>query len=236
MIFRQLFDYETWTYTYLIADEKTREAALIDSVAERSERDAQLLKDLGLNLKYLMETHVHADHITGVARMKKHFPAALSVVSEAGGAPCADILTQAGEVYTLGELEIKVLSTPGHTNGCVSYLMEDRVFTGDALFIRGTGRTDFQQGDAGKLYDGITQKLFTLPDATWVYPGHDYAGNLVSTIGEEKRLNPRLAGKSREEFIALMANLNLPHPKKIAESVPANLRCGSETALAVALN
>lgn len=114
--------------------------------------------------------------------------------------------------------------------------MEDRVFTGDALFIRGTGRTDFQQGDAGKLYDGITQKLFTLPDATWVYPGHDYAGNLVSTIGEEKRLNPRLAGKSREEFIALMANLNLPHPKKIAESVPANLRCGSETALAVALN
>jgi glyoxylase-like metal-dependent hydrolase (beta-lactamase superfamily II) len=114
--------------------------------------------------------------------------------------------------------------------------MKDRVFTGDALFIRGTGRTDFQQGDAGKLYDGITQKLFTLPDATWVYPGHDYAGNLVSTIGEEKRLNPRLAGKSREEFITLMANLNLPHPKKIAESVPANLRCGSETTLAVALN
>jgi len=232
MIFRQLFDYETWTYTYLIADEKTGEAALIDSVAERAERDAQLLKDLGLKLKYLMETHVHADHITGVTRMKKHFPAALSVVSQEGGAPCADILTQEGQVFSLGELEIKVLSTPGHTNGCVSYLMADRVFTGDALFIRGTGRTDFQQGDAGKLYDGVTQKLFTLPDTTWVYPGHDYAGNLVSTIGEEKRLNPRLAGKSREEFIDLMAQLNLPHPKKIAESVPANLRCGSELALA----
>lgn len=227
MLFRQLFDQDTWTYTYLIADEKTKQAVLIDSVAEQSERDAKLLKELGLDLKYLMETHVHADHITGVTKMKSHFPNAKSVVSKEGGAPCADILTHAGEKYTLGDMEIKVLSTPGHTNGCVSYVVEDRVFTGDALFIRGTGRTDFQQGDPGKLYDGIRQQLFTLPDETLVYPGHDYAGRTVSTIGEEKKFNPRLAGKSREEFIAIMNNLKLPHPKKIAESVPANQHCGN---------
>jgi sulfur dioxygenase len=232
MIFRQLFDQDTWTYTYLIADEVTREAALIDSVAERADRDAKLLNDLNLNLKYLMETHVHADHITGVASMKSYFPEAQSVVSEAGGAPCADILTRAGEVYTLGSIEIQVLSTPGHTDGCVTYLSQDKVFTGDALFIRGTGRTDFQQGDAGKLYDSIQTQLFTLPDQTLVYPGHDYSGQTVSTIAEEKRLNPRLAGKSRAEFITLMASLNLPHPKKIAESVPANLRCGEIKILA----
>lgn len=226
MIFRQLFDSETGTYTYLVADEKTREAALIDSVAEKSERDVKLIREIELELKYLMETHVHADHITGVTRIKHFFPAAQSVVSNQGGAPCADILSQDGDRFTLGEVHIDVLSTPGHTNGCVSYHVADRVFTGDALLIRGTGRTDFQQGDPGKLYDSITQKLFALPDQTLVFPGHDYVGHSMSTIAEEKRLNPRLAGKSRDEFIALMNRLNLPHPKKIAESVPANLRCG----------
>ncbi|HEY9839976.1 MAG TPA: MBL fold metallo-hydrolase, partial [Candidatus Obscuribacterales bacterium] len=210
MIFRQLFDYDTWTYTYLIGDEVSREAVLIDSVHEQAERDARLINELGLELKYLMETHVHADHITGVTDVKKHFPQARSVVSKYGGAECADFLTDEGDVFKIGETEIKVLSTPGHTNGCVSYLVDGMVFTGDALFIRGSGRTDFQQGDPGKLYDGVTQKLFSLPEQTLVYPGHNYAGLTVSTIGEEKRFNPRFAGKSREEFIALMQQLNLP--------------------------
>lgn len=231
MIFRQLFDYDTWTYTYLIGDEVSREAVLIDSVHEQAERDAKLIQELGLELKYLMETHVHADHITGVTAIKQHFPAARSVVSKYGGAECADILTDEGDVFNIGEIEIKVLSTPGHTNGCVSYLLDGMVFSGDALFIRGSGRTDFQQGDPGKLYDGVTGKLFTLPEQTLVYPGHNYAGMTVSTIGEEKRFNPRFAGKTREQFIELMQQLNLPHPKKLAESVPANLKCGNLAAL-----
>lgn len=232
MIFRQLFDYETWTYTYLIGDELTREAVLIDSVHEQAERDARLIQELGLELKYLMETHVHADHITGVTEIKRHFPQAKSVVSRYGGAACADILSDQGDVFKIGAIEIKVLATPGHTNGCVSYLIDGMVFSGDALLIRGSGRTDFQQGDAGKLYDGVTGKLFSLPESTLVYPGHNYAGMTVSTIGEEKRFNPRFAGKTREQFIELMQQLNLPHPKKIAESVPANLNCGNLAAVA----
>lgn len=231
MIFRQLFDYDTWTYTYLLGDETSREAVLIDSVHEQAERDIRLIQELGLDLKYLMETHVHADHITGVSALRKAFPGAKSIVSKFGGAACADILTDDGDSFHIGEREIRVLATPGHTIGCISLVTEGMVFTGDALFIRGCGRTDFQQGDAGKLYDSITEKLFTLPDRTLVYPGHNYAGHTVSTIGEEKRFNPRLAGKSREEFVEIMNHLNLPHPKKIAESVPANLKCGNLAAL-----
>lgn len=233
MIFRQLFDKETSTYTYLLADEVSREAILIDSVREQTERDAQLLQELGLELKYMLDTHVHADHVTGTYRMKEFFPEAKAVVSRHGGAPCADQHTDEGDVFKIGKQEVRVLSTPGHTNGCVSYYVAGKVFTGDALFIRGTGRTDFQQGDAGKLYDSITQKLFTLPDSTEVYPGHDYRGRTVSSIGEEKQFNPRLAGKSREEFITLMENLNLPHPKHIAEAVPANQRCGRPETVSV---
>ncbi|PIQ23412.1 Zn-dependent hydrolase [bacterium (Candidatus Blackallbacteria) CG17_big_fil_post_rev_8_21_14_2_50_48_46] len=231
MIFRQMFDAESWTYTYLIADEETREAALIDSVHEKSERDAKVLQELGLKLKYLLETHVHADHITGVTDLKQTFPGAQSVVSQYGGAPCADIQADDGYVLQLGKSEIKVISTPGHTDGCVSYLVDGKVFTGDTLLIRGCGRTDFQQGDAGKLYDSVTQKLFSLPDETLVYPAHNYIGLEVSSIGEEKRLNPRLAKKSREEFIEIMNNLKLPQPAKIMESVPANLKCGNLAAL-----
>lgn len=230
MIFRQLFDYQTWTYSYLIADEITREAALIDSVREQAERDTKLILELGLELKYLLETHVHADHITAVSELKQLFPQAQSVVSGQACAACADLHVNDGDLLKLGDLEIQVLSTPGHTDGCVSYRVGNRVFTGDALFIRGSGRTDFQQGDAGKLYDGVTQKLFTLPDATEVYPGHNYAGMTMSTIGEEKRFNPRFAGKSRAQFIALMRTLNLPAPKRLAESVPANLNCGKVSA------
>ncbi|MFN4149731.1 MAG: MBL fold metallo-hydrolase [Candidatus Sericytochromatia bacterium] len=227
MILRQMFDQDTWTYTYLLADEETKEAVLIDSVYEQAERDAQVIKELGLNLKYLMETHVHADHITGVSRIKEFFPEAKSVVHEHGGAPCADLLTKEGDEYQVGSMTIKVLSTPGHTDGCVSYYTEGMVFTGDSLFIRGTGRTDFQQGSPDKLFESITQKIFTLPDETIVYPGHDYKGLSYSTVGEEKQFNPRLAGKTKEEFAAIMNNLGLPHPKKIDVSVPANQKCGN---------
>lgn len=228
MIFRQMFDAESSTYTYLLADENSGEAALIDSVQEQSERDAKVLKELGLTLKYLLETHVHADHITGVTRLKALFPQAQSVVSAQGGAPCADHLAQDGDIFQLGDQEIRVLSTPGHTNGCVSYLAGDRVFTGDTLLIRGCGRTDFQEGDAGRLYDSVTQKLFVLPDQTQVYPGHNYIGLTASTIGEEKQHNPRLGGgKSKAEFVEIMNNLKLAQPAKIMEAVPANLKCGN---------
>jgi sulfur dioxygenase len=233
MIFRQMFDSETWTYTYLIADPVSGEAALIDSVHEQSARDAKVLKELGLKLKYLLETHVHADHITGVSDLKTVFPAAQSVVSAQGGAPCADHQAKDGDSFKLGALEIQVLTTPGHTNGCLSYRVQDLVFTGDALLIRGCGRTDFQEGDAGQLFDSVTQKLFSLPAETRVYPAHNYAGLTMSTIGEEKQFNPRFAHKSRAEFITLMNNLNLPQPAKIMESVPANLKCGNLAELSV---
>lgn len=227
MIFRQLFDAESSTYTYLLGDEASGEAALIDSVQSQAERDAKLLRELGLELTLLLETHVHADHITGVTELKKVFPGARAAVSGLAGPECADIRNFDGDELKLGELRIRVLATPGHTAGCMSYLLGDRVFTGDTLLIRGCGRADFQGGDAGQLYDSITQKLFALPDATFVYPGHNYIGLTVSTIAEEKRLNPRLAGKSRAEFIEIMQNLKLPYPKKIDESLPANLKCGN---------
>ncbi|MGE3727826.1 MAG: MBL fold metallo-hydrolase [Candidatus Sericytochromatia bacterium] len=228
MIFRQMFDAESSTYTYLIGDEQSREAALIDSVQEQAERDTKVLKELGLTLKYLLETHVHADHITGVTRLKAQFAEAKSVVSAQGGAPCADHLAQDGDLFRLGELEIRVLATPGHTNGCISYQVGDRVFTGDALLIRGCGRTDFQEGSASQLYDSVTQKLFALPDQTQVYPGHNYIGLTSSTIGEEKQHNPRLGGgKSKAEFVDIMDNLKLAQPAKIMEAVPANLKCGN---------
>lgn len=232
MIFRQLFDYETWTYTYLLADQKTREALLIDSVYEQHNRDLGLLRDLGLNPKYLLETHVHADHITGVTAMKQAFPDAQSVVSKYAGAICADIKVDQGDVIQIGEMALQVLATPGHTDACVSYVLKGMVFTGDALLIRGCGRTDFQQGDSGKLYDSL-QKLLALPADTLVYPAHNYVGMTVSTIEEEAAFNPRLAGKSREEFMDFMDHLNLPNPRKIMEAVPANLHCGNLAKIAI---
>lgn len=226
MLFRQLFDYDTYTYTYLLADEKTKEAVLIDSVYEQAERDYKLVTELGLNVKYLLETHVHADHITGVSRLKEFFPDAKSVVSCYGGTECTDITVDQGDEVNIGDINIKVLATPGHTNGCVSYYTDGMVFTGDALFIRGSGRTDFQQGSSEKLYESVTEKLFKLPDNTIVYPGHDYKGMMYSTIGEEKQFNPRFANKTKEEFVEIMSNLKLANPKKIHEAVPANLKCG----------
>ncbi|MGQ9864859.1 MAG: MBL fold metallo-hydrolase [Pseudanabaenaceae cyanobacterium] len=223
MWFRQLFDRETSTYTYLIAD--SGEAALVDPVLEQVDRDRQLLAELGLRLRYCLETHIHADHVTGTGRLREE-TGCLGVVPVGASAACADRFVQDGEILPLGNLAIRAIATLGHTDSHVAYWVNGHLLTGDSLLIRGCGRTDFQSGDAGALYDAITTKLFTLPDETLVYPGHDYRGFTVSTIGEEKRWNPRLANRTRAEFMALMGSLQLPDPAKMAMAVPANQECG----------
>lgn len=227
MLFRQLFDPETSTYTYLLADDDTRDAVLIDPVREHFDRDKQILEELGLTLRYTLETHVHADHITSSGLFRDAL-GSQAVVSRHGGAACADVPIENGQTIAFGKHRLEVRATPGHTDGCVSYVDADgrRVFTGDALLIRGCGRTDFQQGDAATLYRSLHEQVFTLPDDYAVYPGHDYKGRTSSTVGEEKRFNPRLGGTSLEEFVEIMDNLKLSEPKKIAEAVPANLQCG----------
>jgi glyoxylase-like metal-dependent hydrolase (beta-lactamase superfamily II)/rhodanese-related sulfurtransferase len=226
MIFRQLFDQPTWTYTYFIADSTKKEAIIIDPVNTQIEVYLQLLAADHLTLKYSLETHVHADHITAGGLLRQQ-TGTKTAVSGLCGAQTADIQIKEGDLFEWGENEqLKVIATPGHTLGSLSFLWRDRLFTGDSLLIGGCGRTDFQGGDAGALYDAITQRLFTLPDDTLVYPGHDYQGRWVSTIHQERMTNPRLAGKNREEFIAIMDNLNLAHPKLIDEAVPANRYCG----------
>ncbi|MCK4493139.1 MAG: MBL fold metallo-hydrolase [Methylococcales bacterium] len=225
MIFKQLFDEATWTYTYLIADSKTKEAVIIDPVNTQLNIYLDLLESEGLTLKYSLESHVHADHITagGLLRQKTGTKTAVSGLC---GAETADIQIEDGDVFEFGNEFLKVIATPGHTPGSISFLWRDRLLSGDSLFIGGCGRTDFQGGDAGALYDAITQRLFTLPNETLVYPGHDYQGRWVSSIEQEKTSNPRLTGKSRDEFVEIMDNLNLPHPKLINEAVPANRYCG----------
>jgi glyoxylase-like metal-dependent hydrolase (beta-lactamase superfamily II) len=228
MIFRQLFDQETWTYTYLIADPVNKEAVLIDPVNTHIDEYLAMLAEQELQLKYTLETHVHADHITASGLLRQRLGAQTGV-SELCGAETADIQIKDGDIFYFGRSEqIRVIATPGHTKGSISFLWRDRLFSGDSLFIGGCGRTDFQGGDAGSLYDGITQRLFTLPDETLVYPGHDYQQRWVSSIMQERTTNPRLAGKSREEFIEIMDNLNLPKPRLIDEAVPANRYCGLE--------
>ena len=229
MIFRQLFEGVTSTYTYLLGCGNSRRALLIDPVAEEVDRYVALLDTLGLRLVYTLETHVHADHITGSGRLRERL-GSRSVVHRDAGAMCADLLVTDGVPLQLGELELEVLHTPGHTNGCVSYFAGDRVFTGDALLIDGCGRTDFQQGNPGTLYDSIHQQLFTLPPDTLVYPGHDYHGRTVSTIKEEMEGNSRLgAGRRREDFITLMNSLQLDYPRFIEQALPANQACGRGT-------
>jgi glyoxylase-like metal-dependent hydrolase (beta-lactamase superfamily II) len=226
MLFRQLFDQETGTYTYLIADPSTKEAVLVDPVLEQVERDLKLLRELGLTLKFCLETHIHADHITGTGKLRE-LTGCEGIVPENAQAACANRFVHHEEVLHLGSVSIQAIATFGHTDSHMSFLVNGtHLLTGDALLIRGCGRTDFQSGDAGTLYDHVTQRLFTLPDSTYVYPGHDYRGNLVSTIGEEKQWNPRFVGRDRSQFVEFMNNLNLPDPKKIAEAVPANERCG----------
>jgi sulfur dioxygenase len=226
MIFKQLFDTETWTYTYLIADPVSKEAVFIDPVNTHIDDYIALLEKHDLQLKYSLETHVHADHITASGLLRQRL-GAQTAVSQLCGAETADVQIQDGDIFKLGAGEqIKVITTPGHTRGSISFLWRDRVFTGDSLLIGGCGRTDFQGGDAGALYDCITQRLFTLPNETLVYPGHDYQGLWVSSIEQERTTNPRLAGKTREQFIEIMDNLNLPKPRLIDEAVPANRYCG----------
>ncbi len=227
-IFKQYFEPESSTYTYLLADSDTREAVLIDTVD--SEKDFYLaeLERLGLKLRWILETHVHADHITAAGQLRDA-TGATTAVGRACGAECANVQLEDGQTLVFGNEVIRVINTPGHTPGSVSYHWRDRVFTGDALLISGCGRTDFQGGNPKDLYHSITERLFVLPDETLVYPGHDYKGRTVSSIGEEKRTNPRLAGKSEAEFVEIMNNLNLARPKKIDEAVPANKVCGLET-------
>lgn len=223
---RQLFDAQTSTYSYLLWDEASLEAALIDSVDTQIERDLALIKELGLTLKYTLETHIHADHVTGSGRIRERL-GSRAIVHRNSRSECADVLVSDGDSVKLGSQRIRVLETPGHTNTCVSYQIDGTVFTGDALLIRGCGRTDFQAGDAGTLYDSIHNRLFSLPDDTVVYPGHDYRGFSFTTIGEEKAHNPRLGNnRPKQEFVDLMNSLVLDPPAKIAEAVPGNLECG----------
>jgi len=231
MFFRQLFDYESKTYTYLIADPKTQEAVLVDPVLEQVERDRNLLQELGFKLRYCLETHIHADHITGTAKLRE-LTGGLAVLPEKVQVTCADKFIRDGEILLIGSILIQAIATPGHTDSHMAYRVNnDRVLTGDALFIRGCGRTDFQGGDAGILFDSVTQRLFTLPDETLVYPAHDYRGCTASTIGEERRWNPRFAGRDRASFIELMTNLELPKPQKMMEAIPANEHCGNLASL-----
>jgi len=229
MIFKQLFDTDTYTYTYLLACEQTKKVILIDTVASQLENYIHLLDSLELTLTFTLETHVHADHVTAASLLRDKLNSK-SVVHRDAGALCADLLVTDNIELQVGSLLIKVLYTPGHTSGCVSYMVGDRVFTGDSLLINGCGRTDFQQGDSSTLYNSVHTKLFTLPDDTLVYPGHDYNGHRVSSIAQEKSLNSRLgSNKSEQDFIGIMRNLNLPYPKYIDEALPANQACGSLT-------
>jgi len=223
MLFRQLFDTSgSSTYTYLLAD--GGEAVLIDPVLEQVDRDLQLVAELGVTLKYAINTHCHADHVTGTGQIKERAPSVKSIISAASGA-AADLKISHGDRVEFGKLALEVRATPGHTNGCVSYVLDNMVFTGDALLVRGCGRTDFQGGSSEVLYDSVHSQIFSLPDATVVYPAHDYKGHTSSTVGEEKRLNPRLT-KSKAEFVQIMAELGLPYPKKFDEALPKNMKCG----------
>lgn len=228
MIFRQLFDSQSSTYSYLLGDEQNGEAVLIDPVFEQARRDAALIRELGLRLRFTLETHVHADHVTGAWLLKQRLGSRIAL-SGAGGVTHADVALAHGDRIAFGSRHLDVRETPGHTHGCLSYVLDDAsmAFTGDCLLIRGCGRTDFQQGDAHTLYRSVHERIFTLPGTCLLYPGHDYRGLTVTSVEEERRYNPRLGGGiGAADFAGYMRNLGLPHPKQIDVAVPANLNCG----------
>ena len=228
MIFRQLFDPETSTYTYVLADAGTREAVLIDPVREHLERDMTLLRELELRLLYTLETHVHADHVTASGLLRERLGSKVAVGAHAG-VENADVALADGTGVRFGEHWLEARETPGHTSGCVTWVCAQvgRAFTGDALLIRGCGRTDFQEGDARRLFRSVRDRIFTLPDDTRLHPAHDYQGRTVTTVAEEKRFNPRLGNaRTEEEFVEIMGALKLSYPKRMDEAVPANLRSG----------
>lgn len=226
MIFRQLFEPLSSTYTYLLGCEDTGQAILIDPVIVTMDRDLKELRRLGLTLTYSVDTHVHADHITAALELKKEVGSKIAAPANEQ-VPCADVNLEEGKPFQVGGIALNPLHTPGHTSGHFAYISSERIFTGDALLIEGCGRTDFQQGDADALYKSVREKLFALPDDTLIYPAHDYNDRHVSTIAQEKKHNPRLGGeRTIEEFRDIMANLNLPYPKFIDYAVPGNRQCG----------
>ena len=228
LVFRQLFDPVSSTYTYLLGDQSEGEAILIDPVFEHVRRDSALLDELGLRLVATLETHAHADHITGAWLLKQKWGSRIAI-AEIAGAENVDQPLRHGDRIVFGRRHVSVRATPGHTNGCLTYVLDDEsaAFTGDALLIRGCGRTDFQQGSPEKLYHSIHEQIFSLPAQCLLYPGHDYRGLTVTSVDEERRHNPRLGGTASEaDFAGFMRNLGLPHPKLIDVAVPANLKCG----------
>lgn len=231
MIFRQLFDQDTWTYTYLLGDRDSREAVLIDSVREKVPAYRQLLADLGLELVAALDTHVHADHITGLGELRAA-TGCVTWMGEQSAAPCVSSRFRDGSEIAFGPYRLRAIYTPGHTDDSYCFLLEADgrryAFTGDTLLIRGTGRTDFQNGDARAQYDSLFRKLLMLPDDTLVYPGHDYKGWTVSTIAEERACNPRLQVAGESAYVEQMSNLKLPNPRLMDIAVPANRACGME--------
>lgn len=228
MLFRQMFEPVSSTYTYILASGPGREALIIDPVKELTETYLKVINELDLKLVQAIDTHTHADHVTALGDLRSA-TGCITVMGEFTKAECVSTHVSDNDIIDIDGAKLRAMYTPGHTDESFSFVLGDdeAVFTGDVLLIRGSGRTDFQGGDAGKSYDSITERLFTLPDSTTVYPGHDYKGWMASSIGEEKRFNPRLAGKSRDEYIDIMKNLNLPNPKLMDIAVPANLACGT---------
>ena len=225
MIFKQLFDMESCTYTYFVASGYGREAVIIDPVEPQLEQYMRLITELGVKLVAAIDTHVHADHITALGTLRERTNCA-SMLGEQTKAECVSVRLKENQHVNFDGLALKPVYTPGHTDDSYSYLMGNCLFSGDTLLIRGSGRTDFQNGNAYDQYHSIFHKLLTLPEDTLVYPGHDYRGNTVSSIWEEKHFNPRLQVRSADEYAELMANLNLPNPRYMDVAVPANLKCG----------
>lgn len=229
MLFRQLYHRDTSTFTYLLADTGSGRALLIDPVKDNLDQYRLLLADLDLTLRYAIDTHTHADHVTALGALRD-LTGCATIMGEFTQADCVSQTVVDGEQIVLDSIRLRALFTPGHTDESFSFYLEEggpgAAFTGDTLLIRGSGRTDFQAGDAHKSWNSIVNILFALPDETLVYPGHDYKCWTVSTIGEEKRCNPRLAGKSEAEYVEIMHNLHLPDPKQMDEAIPANLACG----------